>query len=69
MSLVKRMAEMMAEDEDQMYGRYEDLYDRKAVRWLEALLCDESFPGDAMLWLRDELKDHRMHTSPARLMR
>ncbi len=65
MSLVKRMAEMLAEDEQQMYGRNEGFYDRKARRWLEALLQDESFPDDAILWLRDELKQHFMDSSPA----
>jgi len=65
MSLVKRMAKMMAEDEHEMYGRNEDLYDRRAHRWLEALLQDESLPDEAIMWLRDELREHLMNVSPA----
>ena len=64
MSLVKRMAEMIAEDESGSYFNDVGLYDRRARRWLEALMQDEAFPFPDD-WLRDELAEHWRETSPA----
>ncbi len=64
MSLVTRMAEMIAEDEGKSYVNDVGLYDRKARRWLEALLQDEAFPLPDD-WLRDELREHFRDVSPA----
>ncbi len=65
MSLVERMAEMMAEDEHRAYCHDTGMYNSRARRWLGALLKDESLPDDVHEWLDDELRTHLMGASPA----